>query len=100
MNLRQFTDPTMDFQFVEPGYVTFTFQVSSEAGADGLMFYVDGTKVMDLQSDVTRFTTRTFNISRGNHLLMWTYSKDEGQSKGLDEAIISVRPHLLHFLKF
>ena len=53
---------------------------------------------MDLQSDVTRFTTRTFSVSRGNHLLSWTYAKDEGQSKGLDKAILSVRePPLLHF---
>ncbi len=72
--------------------------MSSEAGADGLRFFVDGIMLMDLQSDVTRFTTRTFSVSRGNHLLSWTYAKDEGQSKGLDKAILSVRePPLLHF---
>jgi hypothetical protein len=61
-------------------------------GADGLEFYVDGSKVMDLQSDISRFTTRTFDIPRpGYHVLLWTYTKDEGQSKGLDEAMISVR---------
>ncbi|ELR19048.1 uncharacterized protein ACA1_236060 [Acanthamoeba castellanii str. Neff] len=76
--------------FIEAGDVTFTFQVSSEAGADVLRFFVDGVMLMDLQSDVTRFTTRTFSVSRGNHLLLWTYAKDEGQSKGLDKAVLSV----------
>lgn len=77
---------------MEEGHIMFTYQVSSEPGADGLIFFIDGLQVMDLESGATHFVTLRFNLSQGMHILRWVYLKDESQSGGLDEAILSVCP--------
>lgn len=87
-------------QLIDVGHVAFTFQVSSEAGADGLTFYVDERRAMDLQSGATSFMSLYYNLTKGIHLLRWVYGKDASQNVGLDEAILTVRLTTLRTLLY
>jgi len=62
------------------GTITFWGKVTSDAGADGLEFYVDGS-LRDTLSSVVTWTEKTYTISgTGLHTLRWRYvGADDGR---------------------
>lgn len=60
-----------------PGTVDFYWKVNSEAGFDFLSFSIDGITQAGRISGTTTFAKQTFTIPTGNHILRWTYAKDE-----------------------
>ncbi len=67
------------------GQVNFYYKVSSENDFDFLYFYVDGVIKSEWSGEVN-WSFATFDITAGNHVLKWVYSKDESESVGSDCA--------------
>ena len=67
--------------------VSFDLNVSSEAGYDWLIFYIDDT-LQDSWSGNVPWQRVSFNISTGSHTLKWSYYKDSSVSEGQDMAWI------------
>ena len=68
---------------IGPGVLSFWWNVSSEAGADGLVFGADGTNRWTI-SGLTNWSQQTIALGVGSHTLTWTYSKNGSSSSGLD----------------
>ena len=68
------------------GTVSFSYNVSSEAGYDFLKFYLDGVQLAQWSGAQSgNFSTP---VSLGQHTLKWTYAKDGSVSSGNDAAWI------------
>ena len=68
------------------GTVSFSYNVSSEAGYDFLKFYLDGIQLA--QWSGTQNGNFSTPVSLGQHTLKWTYAKDGSVSSGNDAAWI------------
>ena len=66
-----------------PGLFKFWWKVSSEADADELSFAFDGVP-QDTISGEVNWAQRSYHIGAGNHVLRWTYAKDNWNSSGQD----------------
>ena len=74
-----------------PGTISFTYDTSSEAGADVLTFYIDGKEQMNVSGGNGKmdWTPRSFSVSgSGSHTLRWSYRKNGSASAGMDCAWI------------
>ena len=69
-----------------PGTLGFYWKVSSEAGYDGLVFYIDGVKQPGDISGEVDWQQKSFPLAAGSHILKWSYTKDTSSSAGLDTA--------------
>ncbi len=70
------------------GFMQFDRRVSSEAGYDGLRFFIDGTQVGGWSGIETMFTHESFPVTAGNHTFLWSYTKDYSLDEGLDTAFV------------
>ena len=68
------------------GTVSFSYNVSSEANYDFLVFSIDGTQVA--QWSGTQSGNFSTPVSLGQHTLKWDYVKDGSVSSGSDAAWI------------
>jgi M6 family metalloprotease-like protein len=67
-----------------PGQLTFWWKVSSESNYDYLDFWIDGQLQIGGISGEEDWQRMFFSIPPGNHLLSWSYTKDEAVSEGQD----------------
>lgn len=63
--------------------ITFSSKVSSEDGFDFLRFYIDGNQY-DEWSGEKDWETYSYEITPGEHELMWSYEKDINSTGGYD----------------
>jgi hypothetical protein len=66
---------------------SFDFFVSSELNFDFLKFFIDGSLVQQW-SGQAGWTTFSFPVTSGTHMLEWRYAKDPSGSAGFDAAFI------------
>lgn len=71
-----------------PGTLSFYWSVSSEADYDFLTFYIDGVRQSGRISGSVGFTQQTWSIPAGNHVLRWTYAKDDATAAGADAGYL------------
>ena len=69
------------------GTISFAYKASSEAGADFLEFWIDGTRMLQVSGAVP-WTPATFPVAAGNHVFKWVYDKDASLSDPIDAAWI------------
>jgi len=62
-----------------PGTVTFYWRVSCQWYWDYLGFWVDGTYIADISTEVD-WEQRSFHVNSGLHYLVWAYIKDSAFS--------------------
>lgn len=74
--------------FVRPGTVRFSYKVDAEPKFDGLMFFIDNVKVMNLTSNTNGFELFTADVSAGYHRFGWRYYKDLTITEGEDQAVL------------
>lgn len=67
-----------------PGSLTYYWKVSSESGYDYLRFFIDGVEQAGKISGTVDWTLKQFQITAGNHVLRWAYTKDASASVGSD----------------
>ena len=66
-----------------PGYLSFWWKVSSEAGWDYLRFYLDGVEQGAITGE-TDWTQFSLYLPAGSHTLTWVYEKDANDAGGED----------------
>jgi len=66
-----------------PGTVSFWWKASSEPIGDKLSFYVDSSLKDEISGEVD-WEENEFEVTSGQHVLKWVYSKDTADSKGND----------------
>jgi hypothetical protein len=67
-----------------PGFISFYWKVSSESGYDYLRFYIDNVEQPGSISGEVDWTSRSFVLAGGSHVLKWVYSKDGSASSNSD----------------
>ena len=75
------------FNILRDGKISFFRKVSSEAGYDRLLFYVDDLLVNEW-SGQQDWENVSFDVTAGTHTFRWTYLKDGASSVGSDCAWI------------
>jgi hypothetical protein len=70
---------------LEDGEIAFWVRNESEAGFDGLIFFVDGER-FDAWTGEIPWEEAGFRLSAGEHRLQWIYIKDVDTSVGADAA--------------
>jgi hypothetical protein len=83
INDNQHSDLTITLQTMGDGEISFFRKVSSETNYDYLRFYIDGTQ-MERWSGEQSWANASYPVTEGNHLLKWTYTKDQSVSEGSD----------------
>ena len=73
----------METIVVGPGDISFWWKVSSEAGYDGLVFYVDEAPKASISGEVD-WIRQSYTLTSGTHILKWAYTKDETMGGGAD----------------
>lgn len=73
---------------VADGELIVRFIVDAEPYFDGLSLVVDHVVVAGLISQELLYTTHTYPLSAGYHLIQLVYSKDNSVSVGLDQAAV------------
>ena len=66
-----------------PAILVFDWKVSSESNCDKLHLYDNGTSKDNISGTVD-WTTKTYVIESGTHVIRWTYSKDGSVTSGSD----------------
>jgi subtilisin family serine protease len=66
-----------------PGSLSFYWKVSSEKNYDFLIFSIDGISYSQMSGEVPCHKV-TYEIAPGDHILMWSYTKDKSESGGSD----------------
>ena len=66
-----------------PGYLSFWWKVSSEAGWDDLNFSLDGVQKAVITGEID-WTPFSYYLPAGAHTLAWAYTKDQSDSAGED----------------
>ncbi|MDP4292358.1 MAG: C25 family peptidase C-terminal domain-containing protein, partial [Bacteroidota bacterium] len=78
---------SVTLNILRDGKITFYRKVSSEAGYDRLLFYIDDQLVGDW-SGQHDWEMESFDVTAGTHIFRWTYLKDGSTSVGSDCAWI------------
>ena len=65
----------LNFMALRSGQVSFFYKTSTENNYDWLNFYIDGQKV-DRWSGLHDWTYVYYDVTAGEHTLMWQYAKD------------------------
>jgi len=79
---------TLMTQVSGTGTLSFNWKISSEAGFDFLIVYLDGQEVSRI-SGVTAWQARAISVPVGIHNVSWKYVKDGSISNGLDAGWVS-----------
>jgi hypothetical protein len=83
------TSYQMTLQNVDSFDLSFTYQVSSELGYDGLLFSIENEIILVDSGENTNVISITDQPIQDNALdLNWTYAKDANTSEGFDKAWI------------
>lgn len=86
---KQFTRLKMEIDVLTSGELTFYRKVSSEEGADCLIFIVDNRE-REKWSGELDWDIYTYKLSKGKHTIEWRYTKDDETSEGADCASIDM----------
>jgi len=78
---------SITFNILHDGKISFYKKVSSEAGYDRLLFYIDDLLVSEW-SGQQDWGQVSFDVTAGTHSFRWTYIKDGATSVGSDCAWI------------
>jgi len=78
---------SISFNILRDGKISFYRKVSSEAGYDRLLFYIDDLLVKEW-SGQQDWGNVSFDVTAGTHTFRWTYLKDGATSVGSDCAWI------------
>ena len=78
---------SITFNILRDGKISFYRKVSSEAGYDRLLFYIDDLLVKEW-SGQQDWGNENFDVTAGTHTFRWTYLKDGATSVGSDCAWI------------
>ena len=78
---------SITFNILRDGQISFYRKVSSEAGYDRLLFYIDDRLAAEY-SGQQDWTKVNFDVLAGQHSFRWTYLKDGATSAGSDCAWI------------
>ena len=78
---------SVTFNILHDGKISFFKKVSSEAGYDRLLFYIDNLLVGEW-SGQQDWEKASFDVTAGTHTFRWTYLKDGATSVGSDCAWI------------
>lgn len=78
---------SVTFNILRDGKISFFKKVSSEAGYDRLLFYIDNLLVGEW-SGQQDWDKASFDVTAGTHAFRWTYLKDGATSAGSDCAWI------------
>ena len=81
-------DSWLQVAVVGPGMLTFWWKVSSEMNYDFLSFYVGTNEEAQISGEVD-WQQQTYNFAPGAYTLLWDYSKDQNNSRGLDAGWIA-----------
>ena len=74
-----------EMSVVGPVAVSFKWKTSSESGCDRLTFAVDGGDLNEISGEMGAWEKVSFKIADdGEHVLMWSFSKDGSVSNGED----------------
>jgi len=71
-----------------PGTFNFNWQTDSESGVDGIIFFLDNQS-NNVVNGSSSWSPVTIDISAGEHILAWVYTKDFSLSIGQDAGWIS-----------
>ena len=85
INANESSGMVLNVELTAGANLSFMYRVSSEAGADQLLFLVDGLAVQ-LWSGEIDWTLHTEALSAGSHVVEWRYVKDGSVDLGLDAA--------------
>ena len=83
----QTSDLILVVDVVSDGQLSFYRKVSSEGNYDFLKFYINGTQ-MDEWSDDQDWAIFTYDVTAGENVFKWSYTKDGSVSGGSDCAWI------------
>ncbi|MBN2790054.1 MAG: T9SS type A sorting domain-containing protein [Candidatus Delongbacteria bacterium] len=83
------TTLSLTINLENPDFISFAYRTSSEVGGDTLSFHVDNTLMnfsdpVSLWSGYNDWRVVTYNLRPGEHILKWTYSKNDFGSVGDD----------------
>ena len=78
---------SITFNILRDGKISFYRKVSSEAGYDRLLFYIDDSLAQEW-SGQQDWGNVSFTVTAGTHAFRWTYLKDGSTSVGSDCAWI------------
>ena len=78
---------SVTFNILRDGKISFFRKVSSEAGYDRLLFYIDNLLAGEW-SGQQDWDKASFDVTAGTHVFRWTYLKDGATSAGSDCAWI------------
>lgn len=82
------TSISIKFVLLEAGSVEFNWAVSSENNYDKLIVNLDNNSILTKSGSQSTFTVYTAQLTEGEHIITFTYSKDSSSSSGLDAAAI------------
>jgi hypothetical protein len=83
----QSTEMKLVHNVASPSSISFYRKVSSEAGYDKLMFYIDNNKMGEWSGN-RDWAKQSYNVSAGERTFRWVYEKDASASSGSDCAWI------------
>jgi hypothetical protein len=69
----------------EEAVLSFNYKVSSQAGADGLQFLLDGSLMHNWQGEIP-WSEANYVLTAGDHELIWKYTKNSSGASGSDCA--------------
>ena len=72
---------------VSAGIIQFYVKVSSQTYYDYFIFYIDGVVKVSLSGTVG-WTQKTYEVTAGNRIFKWEYSKDYSVNAGSDTVWI------------
>ena len=76
---------SLGYEVIANDQISFFYKVSSESGYDKLKFYIDGSEMGSWSGEVD-WSEASYDVTAGNHVFKWTYSKDGSVNGGADAA--------------
>ena len=73
----------VEIEIPEEGQISFFKKISTEAGKDKLIFYIDNTAKGEWSGEIN-WSRETFPVTEGTHKFKWIYMKDSNGSYGDD----------------
>ncbi len=81
------TETTFNISFIEDGVISFNCAISSEKNYDKLHVLLDGVEKI-LISGTVDFTEYSFDVTQGEHTIIFRYTKDGSGDTGKDASAI------------
>ena len=78
------SDLTLNVNLEYAASITFWAKVSSESGYDYGRFFIDETQKFQVSGTTGDWTEYSYDLSAGDHTLIWRYYKDSGTDDGDD----------------